>query len=86
MCPIPVKYGYLQFMRLNYPRTYDAMVHKLGYGHVLLDLVPDEVKEEVKLLTGVDMNAEEAAEHLEEILEVKPCVFDQFDTKKKKKK
>lgn len=78
MCPIPVKYGYLQFMRINYPKVYDAMVHKLGYGHALLDMVPDDVKTEVKALTGVDMNAEDAAEHLEAILEAKPCVFDDF--------
>jgi 3'-phosphoadenosine 5'-phosphosulfate sulfotransferase (PAPS reductase)/FAD synthetase len=86
MCPIPVKYGYLQWMRLYYPKVYEAMVHNLGYGSALLDMVPKEVREEIKEFTGVDITAEDAAEHLREILEAKPCVFDAFDTAKKKKK
>lgn len=81
MCPIPVKYGYLQFMRMNYPRVYDAMVHKLGYGAALLDMVPQKVKDEVKALSGIDMDAVDAAENLEELLEAKPCVFDDFGKK-----
>lgn len=78
MCPIPVKYGYLQFMRINYPKVYHAMVHKLGYGHALLDMVPDHIKKEVKSLTGIDMNVIEATEQLEEVLTAKPCLFDNF--------
>ena len=78
MCPIPVKYGYLQFMRLHYPRAYNAMIHTLGYGPALMNMVPEEVKAEIKELTGVDMSAEDAAEHLREILEAKPCTFDHF--------
>lgn len=78
MCPIPVKYGYLQWMRLYYPKVYDAMIHNLGYGPALLDMVPKHVREEIKEFTGVDITAEDAAEHLKEILEAKPCVFDNF--------
>lgn len=78
MCPIPVKYGYLQWMRTYYPRVYQAMVHNLGYGKALLDMIPEDVKEEIKLFTSVDIDAENAHEHLKEILEAKPCVFDSF--------
>lgn len=78
MCPIPVKYGYLQWMRTYYPRTYSAMVHNLGYGKALLDMIPEDVKNEILEFTGVDIDAENAHEHLKEILEAKPCVFDTF--------
>lgn len=81
MCPIPVKYGYMQWMRTYYPKVYDAMVHKLGYGPALLDMVPQETREEIEMLTGVDITAENAHEHLYEILESKPCIFDEFDSK-----
>lgn len=79
MCPIPVKYGYLQFMRLHYPKAYNAMIHTLGYGPALINMVPDDVKAEIKALTGIEMTVEEAANHLKEILEAKPCTFDSFD-------
>lgn len=78
MCPIPVKYGYLQWMRTYYPKTYNAMVHNLGYGKAMLDMIPQDVKDEIKAFTGVDIDAENAHEHLKEILEAKPCVFDKF--------
>lgn len=76
MCPIPVKYGYLQFMRLNYPKVYNAMIHKLGYGKGLISIVPEDVKREIKEMTGYDLTVDQAVEHLQEILEAKPCTFD----------
>lgn len=79
MCPIPVKYGYMQFMRTYYPKVYDAMVHKLGYGKVLLEMIPDDVKEELKFFLNIDLDADNAHEYLKDILEAKPCVFDKFD-------
>lgn len=81
MCPIPVKYGYLQWMRIYYPKVYEAMIHNLGYGKALMNLVPDHVKNEVKEFTGVDINAEDAVNHLRDILESKPCMFDQLNSK-----
>lgn len=78
MCPIPVKYGYLQWMREYYPKAYNGMVYNLGYGKALLDMVPNDVKAEIQALTGIDLTAEDAAEHLKEILEAKPCTFDRF--------
>lgn len=78
MCPIPIKYGYLQFMRLEYPKVFNAMIHNLGYGKALLKLVPDKVKQEIKEFTGIDMTEENAHEYLQDILASKPCVFDTF--------
>lgn len=78
MCPIPVKYGYMQWMRLYYPKVYSAMVHTLGYGKVLIEMVPEDVRKEIEELTGIDLTADDAADHLREILEAKPCSFDSF--------
>lgn len=78
MCPIPVKYGYMSWMREYYPKVYNAMVHNLGYGKALIGMVPDEVKEEIKEFLGIDVTAENAHEFLQEILEFKPCTFDKL--------
>lgn len=78
MCPIPVKYGYLHWMREFYPRAYNGMVYNLGYGKVLLEMIPDDVKAEIEAFTGIELTADNAADHLREILEAKPCAFDRF--------
>lgn len=78
MCPIPIKYGYLQWIRQFYPKIYNAMVFNLGYGKALLTMIPEETREEIKAFTGIDVTAENAHEHLQEILEAKPCTFDSF--------
>lgn len=78
MCPIPVKYGYLQWMRMYHPKVYNAMIHNLGYGKALVDLVPQDVKDEIKFFTGIEITKENADQHLKEILESKPCTFDKF--------
>jgi 3'-phosphoadenosine 5'-phosphosulfate sulfotransferase (PAPS reductase)/FAD synthetase len=79
MCPIPIKYSYLQWMRTYYPKVFQAMIFNLGYGKGLLDLIPDEVKEEIQFVLGIDLNEENAHEFIKEVLEAKPCVFDKFD-------
>ncbi|MGE6627870.1 phosphoadenosine phosphosulfate reductase family protein [Bacillus pumilus] len=81
MCPIPVKYGYLHWMRTYYPKVYDAMVHNLGYGKALIEMIPIEIQEEIREFTGIDIQAENAHEYLKEILEVKPCALDGFNQK-----
>lgn len=78
MCPIPVKYGYLHWMRNYYPKVYDAMVYKLEYGKALLKLVPRSTINEIKMITGIDITEDNAHEYMEEILESKPCIFDEF--------
>lgn len=78
MCPIPVKYGYLQWMRLYYPKVYAGMIYNLGYGKVLLDMIPDDVREELEETLGISLSEENAHEHLRDILQYKPCTFDKF--------
>ncbi|MBG9776216.1 hypothetical protein ABD71_24565 [Brevibacillus laterosporus] len=78
MCPIPVKYGYLQWMRIYHNKVYQAMIYNLGYGKVLLDMIPDEVKKEIEYFCDIELTSEAAHEHLKEILEAKPCTFDSF--------
>lgn len=78
-CPIPVKYGYLQWMRLNFPKIFNAMVYTLGYGKALITMIPDDVKEEIEFVMGIDLSEENAHEFLKEILEAKPCTLDRFN-------
>ncbi|MGG3986952.1 phosphoadenosine phosphosulfate reductase family protein [Bacillus smithii] len=78
MCPIPVKYGYLQWMRLNHEKVYNAMVYNLGYGKVLINMIPNEVKKEIQQLMGIELTPENAHTYLKEILEAKPCTLDKF--------
>ena len=78
MCPIPIKYGYMEWIRKFYPKVFNAMVYNLGYGKAMLSMIPDEAKEEIKAFTGIDVNEETAVDHLKEILEAKPCTFDRF--------
>jgi 3'-phosphoadenosine 5'-phosphosulfate sulfotransferase (PAPS reductase)/FAD synthetase len=76
MCPIPVKYQYLQWMRHYHPKAYKAMIYNLGYGKVLLGMIPQEVKDEIEMFLGITLTEENAHEHMKDILTVKPCTFD----------
>ena len=78
MCPIPIKYGYMQWMRINNEKVFNAMIYNLGYGSALLGMMPEDVKEEIKYITGVELTEENAFEHLKDILAAKPCAFDRF--------
>ncbi|WJV20825.1 phosphoadenosine phosphosulfate reductase family protein [Rossellomorea marisflavi] len=77
-CPVGVKYGYLQWMRLTHPKIYNSMIHSLGYGKALLGMIPDDVKEEIEFVMGIDLSEDNAHEFMKDILETKPCVFDKF--------
>jgi len=79
MCPIPVKYGYLQFLRMYYPKVFNTMIYNLQYGKVLLEMIPEDVKEEIEFILGIDLNEENAHEYISDILKVKPCTFDKFN-------
>lgn len=78
MCPIPIKYGYLHWMRINHEKVYNAMIHNLGYGEALIKMIPKEVREELEFFMGIELTPENAHEHLKDILQVKPCTFDKF--------
>lgn len=77
-CPIAIKFGYMQWMRLNFPKIFNSMVYSLGYGKALLEMISKETREEIEFVLGIDLNEENAHEFLKEILETKPCVFDKF--------
>ena len=78
-CPIPVKYGYLHFIRTFYPKVYNTMIYNLGYGKALLNMIPEESKKELEFLLNIDLNEENAHEYLKDILNTKPCTFDKFN-------
>jgi 3'-phosphoadenosine 5'-phosphosulfate sulfotransferase (PAPS reductase)/FAD synthetase len=79
MCPIPVRHGYMQWMRLNYPKIFNSMVHSLGYGKALITMIPKEVKEEIEFVMGIELTEENAHEFLKDILQAKPCALDRFN-------
>lgn len=79
MCPIPIKYGYMQWIRLQYPKVYNSMVYNLGYGKALLEMVPQDVKDEIEFVTGIKVDEENADQYLKEILNAKPCTLDRFN-------
>jgi 3'-phosphoadenosine 5'-phosphosulfate sulfotransferase (PAPS reductase)/FAD synthetase len=78
LCPIPIRFGYVQWMRRFYPKAHDAMIYNLEYGKALLSMIPEDAKAEIKAFTGIDVNEENAWEHLRDILDSKPCTFDKF--------
>jgi 3'-phosphoadenosine 5'-phosphosulfate sulfotransferase (PAPS reductase)/FAD synthetase len=77
-CPIPVKFGYMQWMRLNHPKIFNSMIHALGYGKALITMIPKDIKEEIEFVMGIDLTEENAHEFMKDILQAKPCVFDKF--------
>lgn len=78
MCPIPVKHGYLHWMRIYYPKVYNTMINNLGYGKALVDLLPNDVKIEIESYFSINLTTENISEKLNEILEYKPCTFDKL--------
>lgn len=68
----------MQWMRLNHPKIYNSMVYSLGYGKALLGMIPEEAKEEIEFVLGIDLDEENAHEFLKDILQAKPCVLDKF--------
>lgn len=79
-CPIPLKYGGLSWMRRYYPKTYNAMIHNLGYGPVLIKLIPDEVKQDIENFMDIDLDTDNISDILSEILEYRPCTFDKIES------
>jgi phosphoadenosine phosphosulfate reductase len=59
-CTIPIKYGKLQFLRLNYPRLW-ALLLRRGLGQLLLD----------RKAAG-----EASRQKLEHLMVTRPCFFD----------
>lgn len=79
MCPIPIRFGYLHWMRLNHPKVYKAMIFNLGYGEALKDLLPEDVRKELEEVFGLDFRYDDVHLQLKDMLDYKPCMFDKLD-------
>lgn len=80
-CPIPIKRGYLQYLRQVKPKVYRSMLFQLGFAEVLIrEMKPEQREalfEELNTFGIIDENTEQQIiERLEDIIEWKPCVFD----------
>lgn len=80
-CPIPIKRGYLRYLREVFPKVYRAMLFQLGFARVLIAEIPEDRREALiaELSSfGVITEKTEAAilDRLEDVIEFKPCVFD----------
>ncbi|MEC0370027.1 phosphoadenosine phosphosulfate reductase family protein [Paenibacillus chibensis] len=89
-CPIPIKRGYLRYLREVFPKTYRSMLFQFGFAKALIAEMPEEQRaelmDELSSFGIISEKTEEAVlERLEEIIEWKPCVFDGVGVDKRKK-
>jgi len=89
-CPIPIKRGYLRYLREVFPRVYRSMLFQLGFARVLIAEMDEDVREalfdEMSMFGIIDEKTEAAVlDRLEDIIEMKPCVFDGVGVIKRKK-
>lgn len=87
-CPIPIKRGYLRYLREVMPKVYRSMLFQLGFARVLLAEMNENDRQalidEMRFFGVIDEDKQEAIiEKLEEVLEMKPCVFDEVGVNKK---
>jgi len=61
-CTIPIKYGKIEFLRMNYPRLWKLLLQK-GIGKLLLE-------------KKIGMNV--SAEKIEHWIHTRPCFFDKY--------
>lgn len=90
-CPIPIKRGYLRYLRQVFPRVFRAMLFQLGFARVLIAEMDDDEREallnEMSAFGVVDEPTQDAIiERLEMVLELRPCAFDSVGTDKRGKK
>lgn len=89
-CPIPIRRGYLRYLREVFPKVYRSMLFQLGFAKVLIAEMPEEQRAELlEELNGFGIITEKTEEavldRLEEVIEWKPCVFDGVGVDKRKK-
>lgn len=89
-CPIPIKRGYLRYLRQVYPKVYRSMLFQLGFAKVLITEMDETARNELlneMSAFGVITEKTEAAilDRLEDVIEMKPCVFDGVGVVKRKK-
>lgn len=85
-CPIPIKRGYLKYLRITMPKVYRSMLFQLGFARVLLQEMDEEEREnllkEMSTFGVIDEETQNAViEKLEEVLELRPCAFDNVGVK-----
>ena len=78
---IPVKHGYLRWLREFYPKVFKGMLSRLGYAAQLVKMIPEAKKQELAFMLGqpvTTLTILENPELVESILEYMPCAFDQL--------
>ncbi|MGP0579172.1 phosphoadenosine phosphosulfate reductase family protein [Paenibacillus peoriae] len=88
-CPIPIRRGYLRYLREVFPKVYRSMLFQLGFARVLIAEMPEyaraELLEELNGFGVITEKTEEAVlDRLEDVIEWKPCVFDDVGVDKRK--
>lgn len=89
-CPIPIKRGYLRYLRQVYPKVYRSMLFQLGFAKVLITEMDETTRaallDEMSAFGVITEKTEEAIlDRLEDVIEMKPCVFDGVGVVKRKK-
>lgn len=89
-CPIPIKRGYLRYLRQVFPKTYRAMIFQFGFGPALMAEMDESDRQAlIREMAGfgvIDEESEEALiERLEDVLELKPCAFDGVGVEKQRR-
>lgn len=90
-CPIPIKRGYLRYLRTTFPKVYRSMLFQLGFARVLIAEMPEDQRAELlEELNGFGIITEQTEEavldRLEDVIEWKPCVFDGVGVVKQRQK
>lgn len=89
-CPIPIRRGYLRYLREVYPKVYRSMLFQLGFARVLIAEMQEDKREELlEELNGFGVITEKTEQaildRLEDVIEWKPCIFDNVGVGKRKK-
>jgi 3'-phosphoadenosine 5'-phosphosulfate sulfotransferase (PAPS reductase)/FAD synthetase len=88
-CPIPIRRGYMRYLRHAFPKVYRSMLFQLGFARVLIEEMAEADRaaliDELDSFGIINEKTEEAIlERLEAIIEWKPCVFDGIGEDKRK--
>jgi len=88
-CPIPIRRGYLRYLRQVFPKVYRSMLFQLGFARVLIAEIPEEERaalmDELNGFGVITEKTEEAIlDRLEDVIEWKPCIFDGVGVEKRK--
>lgn len=88
-CPIPIKRGYLRYLREVFPKVYRSMLFQLGFAKVLITEMAEEQRaellDELNSFGIISEKTEQAIlDRLEDVIEMKPCVFDGVGVIKRK--